>query len=481
MSETWVVMKFGGTSVAGLKQWGRIAKLVEGRQADGHRVCVVCSAIAGVTNELTELSRDHSSRRIESILDSHRHLALELEVGFDDLDASVRTALSHIRSRRDVSPPEQLQASYLALGEWLSTKLGERFLSRQMESTWVDVREILEAEPDNNLSPARRWLSGRCRIGADNAVIQRWGKGPGVVVTQGFIAGNGQGDTVLLGRGGSDTSAALLAGRLRAQRVEIWTDVPGLFSADPRRIPAARLLHRIGYGEALEMAASGARVVHPRSIAAAAEAEIPMHILEASSPGIPGTRIGANYSSQSSSNNINTSGEERHGARAIVEQPGMVVLLLRNRDMRYQIGFLARVFTVFQQHSVSIDLVATSETTTTVAINKAVNHLGTDSLTNLVDDLVSICTVKMYDPCTCINIVGRGVRTSLAHMQNALGFFKSHQLLMLSQSANDLCLSILVNEADAGELLELAHSSLIPEKGSDAVFGERWSELKALT
>jgi diaminopimelate decarboxylase/aspartate kinase len=286
-----------------------------------------------------------------------------------------------------------------------------------------------------------------------------------LLVTQGFVARNGDGRTVLLGRGGSDTSAALLAGRLAAARLEIWTDVPGLFSADPHLVPAARLLAEVDYAEALEMAASGAKVVHPRSIRAAAETRTPVVVRDIRRPDVAGTRIGAGDAATA-------------GIKTVTCQRNMAVMLLQNVDARRQVGFLAGVFEVFRRHGVSIDLVATSETTTTVALNKEANHLASAGLDALQMDLGPLCTAQRFDDCVCVNLVGRGARTALARLAPVMRYFEERPLLMASQSANDLCLSLLVLAGDDEALLRAAHDALIPGR-AEGVFGATWQEISA--
>jgi diaminopimelate decarboxylase/aspartate kinase len=160
----------------------------------------------------------------------------------------------------------------------------------------------------------------------------------------------------------------------------------------------------------------------------------------------------------------------------------MAVLLLQNLDARFQVGFLAEVFAIFQRRGISIDLVATSETTTTVAINCDANHLGEEELKDLADDLGSRCKVALYSNCVCVNLVGRGARTALSRLQDVMRYFEDHPLLMVSQSANDLCLSLLVHSGDHVTLIEGAHSALIPLAGGsqDGVFGASWTQIQQL-
>jgi len=271
------------------------------------------------------------------------------------------------------------------------------------------------------------------------------------------VAAHPQGGSVLLGRGGSDTSAVLLASHLEARHVEIWTDVPGLFSADPRVIPSARLLRTLDYDEALEMAASGAKVVHSRSIRAAAKAGIPVQIGDLSHIEGAGTTIQAPAPAATGS---------KEGIRGVCCQPQMAVLLLQNLDMREQVGFLAWVFAQISEAGISVDLVATSETTTTVALNTVSNHLDETILADLAARLQQRCAVTVFPQCSAINLVGRGARVALSSIDPGSEFFADHPLLMLSQSANDLCVSLLVRTQDAGKLLESLHRTLV-EKGKD--------------
>jgi len=467
MQSDWIVMKFGGTSVAGRPQWETIASLVRRRREEGRRVLLVCSAVAGVTNRLEALAENpHSDTALRELIERHRELGRELGVDERYWLAPAATLLQESLEalRLQDGPPER--AALTAAGEWMSTRIGSVYLQQQgLDAAWVDAREALEAAVEDQLSPARQWLSASCAAGPDPALQSLWSGLSPVLITQGFVARSPDGRTALLGRGGSDTSAALLAGRLQAPMLEIWTDVPGLFSADPRLIPEARLLAEVEYAEALEMAASGARVVHPRCIRAAAETRTPLCIKDVSRPEFAGTQIGRGSAAGS-------------GVKTVTCQEGMAVMLLQNLDARRQVGFLAGVFDRIRRRGVSVDLVATSETTTTIAINKRANHLGREELDDLAADLASLCTVDRFDDCVCVNLVGRGARKALSRLQLAMRQFEDRPLLMVSQSANDLCLSLLVLAGDHHALLRAAHEALIPQR-SEGVFGDSWQKINA--
>ena len=319
MAEKWIVLKFGGTSVAARSQWETIASLAVARRSEGFRVLLVCSAVSGVTNLLNTLADQPDSRdRLEELLDIHRKLGQELGVNEQEWLPECQQQLNGALLKLSQEPGPQYRAALLAMGEKLSTRIGFSYLRQLFDTTWVDVREALEIVHEKDFSPARQWLSADCSPAQDPDLSSRWAALSPILITEGFVARTQKGDTALLGRGGSDTSAALLAGRLSAQRLEIWTDVPGLFSADPGLIEDARLLREVDYAEALEMAASGANVVHPRSIRAAAATNTPVLIRDLKRRGVAGTRIGPTFSDET-------------GIKAVACQEDMAVILLQIR------------------------------------------------------------------------------------------------------------------------------------------------------
>lgn len=476
MSDQWRVLKFGGTSVAGLAQWQTIATLVTERQRDGGRVLLVCSALAGVTNLLEAIASPDAedASLLNAILDKHRVLAKALNINADALIEQFSASLqSRVRNFRKSPKPEN-KAALFALGEWMSSSLGHLYLSKTMAVELVDAREALEIIPEENPDSSRAWMSARCESGPENGLAQNWSSKSSVLITQGFVASTAEGKAALLGRGGSDTSAALLAGRLSASEVEIWTDVPGLFSADPAREPDALLLNELNYAEALEMAASGARVVHPRCIRAAADVGLAVQIRDINRPDLQGTRIAGNQT-------VVSENAPAQGIKAVTCQDGMLVVLLENLDTRQQVGFLAWVFDILSNLGLSIDLVATSETTTTVALNGVDNTLDAALIDALSAQLSPRCKVRLYQDCCCVNLVGRGARTALSRLASAAGGFDEWPLLMLSQSANDMSISLLVHPEHAQQLVHDLHRCLIIDgeiAQQGLVYGSSWADLR---
>ena len=261
----WVVLKFGGTSVSSRDRWHTVAQLTSERSQDEFaRVLVVVSALGGVTNDLQRIAdgAGTTSLVVDSLIE--RHFALAEELGLDG-----RALLGEqFESIRAATGPRQertlaWQAGLLAQGELLSSMLGAAFLRAQgLDISWCDARLWLQARARPNQNTWAQRLSAACEMVSDEAWRNGFNAQPTrSLITQGFIARHADGGTVVLGRGGSDTSAACFGALLRARRVEIWTDVPGMFSANPAEVPDARLLNRLDYAEAQEIATTGAKVL----------------------------------------------------------------------------------------------------------------------------------------------------------------------------------------------------------------------------
>jgi diaminopimelate decarboxylase/aspartate kinase len=269
----WIVLKFGGTSVSSLANWRNIAKVARARLDSGARVLIVHSAVTGITDRLEKLLDAALAQTHEADLRAieERHVQLAAELGIP-LGAEVERYLAELRHIAagvalvgEVS--DRTRARVMSAGELIATELGSRFLRTQgLEVDWADARKMLRAEERRGATSRSSILSATCAFGPDGDLETRLGSMAPVVITQGFIASDDDGNTVLLGRGGSDTSGAYFAAKIRAQRLEIWTDVPGMFSANPRSTPTARLLRNLHYDEAQEIATSGAKVLHPRCI-----------------------------------------------------------------------------------------------------------------------------------------------------------------------------------------------------------------------
>ncbi|RYZ62231.1 MAG: aspartate kinase, partial [Proteobacteria bacterium] len=342
---------------------------------------------------------------------------------------------------------------------------GERFLRAQgLDVTWWDAREGLKAE-DRGASARGSLLSATCNFSPDAALSEKLLALSPVVITQGFIASNEDGETVLLGRGGSDTSGAYLAAKLSARRLEIWTDVPGMFSANPKSTPAARLLRELHYDEAQEIASSGAKVLHPRCILPVRVHSIPLHVYATQQPDLEGTHI------------TFATGDGSAKVKAVCVKKGITLVSLESPGMWHEVGFLADAFQVFKAHGLSVDLVSTSETNVTVSLDPQANTLDAASIDALVADLSQLCRVQVIGPCASVSLVGRNIRAILHRLGEALEFFADQKIHLVSQAANDLNFTFVVDEVQSDRLVNQLHALLIHPSRGDRVLGPTWEEL----
>lgn len=461
----WVVLKFGGTSVASRAAWETIAGVVRGRLEEGLRPVVVCSALAGVSDALDALLeaavRGEGRRALPAIAARHEALARELGVEaslVSDRLAELERLVEGISLVGEASP--RLRARVLAAGELMATRLGAAFLAAEgLEPVWLDVREVLRARAEPGANERRAILAASCDDDPEGEVSARLrALGGRVVVTQGFIARGEGGETVLLGRGGSDASAAYLAAKLGARRCEIWTSVPGIFTASPAEVPTARLLDRLDYDEAQEIASCGAKVLHPRCIPPCRKAGIPIHVRSTDEPEAPGTVVAR----------LDSPAEA--GVKAIARRSGVLLVSMDTLGMWQQVGFLAEVFDVFRRHGVSVDLVSTSQSNVTVSLDAAAALVDRASAGALVADLGRHCAARLIGPCAAVSLVGRGIRGILHRLGPALEVFEERKVHLVSQAASDLNLTFVVEEADADRLVARLHALLFA--GAEAPLAE---------
>jgi len=470
----WIVLKFGGTSVSARARWDTIGTLASARALDGQRrALIVVSALSGVTNALLAIAEGatDSAARIQALATRHREFALEL--GIHD-EAALETRLAALQALpgdpRAAARTLDWQAELLAQGELLSSTLGAAYLRTQgIDIGWCDAREWLRATPLPHQSAWAERLSASCQREADAGWRARFAAQEcPILITQGFIARHPDGGTAVLGRGGSDASAALFGSLLHADGVEIWTDVPGMFSANPREVPDARLLARLDYAEAQEIATTGAKVLHPRALGPCRVGRVPLTVLDTERAHLPGTRIDGDAS-------------EIKGVKAVSRRNGIVLVSMETVGMWQSVGFLAEIFERFRNHGLSVDLIGSSETNVTVSLDPSENLVNTDVLTRLSEDLAQICRVKVIAPCSAMTLVGRGMRSLMHRLSKVLALFGHERVHLLSQSSNDLNLTFVIDEADADGLLPVLHAALIDSGAmpvfESEVFGPSWQEI----
>ncbi len=470
----WIVLKFGGTSVSSEPNWRHICEIVQQRRQTGARVLIVHSALSGVTDRLEKLLeaalRGEHLEPLGALRARHTELATALgiapqvEKALDPWFRELTHLVDSIALIREVT--EKSRARVMAMGELLATEIGACYLRSQgVEAAWLDARSVLRAEQREAASIKASYLSATCDFAPNAEVGAKVVAAGDVVITQGFIASDASGDTVLLGRGGSDTSGAYFAALLSAQQLEIWTDVPGMFSANPRSMPTARQLLELTYDEAQEIATAGAKVLHPRCLLPVRQYAIPLFVYATQVPQLRGTRI------------TSVPGSDAAQVKAICVKKGITLVSLESPGMWHQVGFLADVFQIFKKHGLSVDLVSTSETNVTVSLDPQANALDNAVLEQLQADLRPLCRADLIGPCASVSVVGRNIRSILHQLGGALELFAEQRIHLVSQAANDLNLTFVVDENQGDRLVEGLHELLIRPVRDDAVIGPTWERL----
>ena len=469
---SFVVLKFGGTSVSSAANWHNIATVLRARLKDGLRPLIVHSALSGITDRLEQLLALADGGDWQTAMDQieirHRDLAKALGVTpsaeLEEQFKRLRQIASGIALVGEVS--DRLRARVMAQGELMATRLGALFLQAQgFDVEWIDARTVLKAEVRRSANSRTAYLSATCKFDPDAAFQARCSQSNKAWITQGFIASDDAGDTVLLGRGGSDTSGSYFAAKLAAKRLEIWTDVPGMFSANPRAVPTARLLRALEYDEAQEIASSGAKVLHPRCLMPVKQYGIPLFVYATQTPDLEGTEITAH------------GGDGEAHVKAVTIKKSITLVSMDTVGMWHQVGFLADAFQVFKDHGLSVDLVSTSETNVTVSLDPAANTLNQAALDALVADLGKLCRVETFGPCAAVSLVGRRIRAILHKLGEALELFEEQKIYLVTQAANDLNLTFVVDEAQGDRLVTRLHEITIQNSPDARILGPTWEQL----
>lgn len=456
--KAYIVTKFGGKSVSELKCWQTIYNITRAHLAENLRPVIVCSAVSGITDLLEQLlvtsKQGDPLPIIDKIIARHQKLADDLGVSMDILDDEIQELHrvgTGIALLGEVTP--RTKAQILSFGERLSTRLGAVYLKKLgLKLAWHDSRALLISKPDILENEQSRYLSARCGCDTDPKLIDKLNQDPAdAIITQGFIAANAQGETVVLGRGGSDTSGAYFAAKLNAVRCEIWTDVPGIYSANPHQVPEAQLLHALEYDEAQEIASMGAKVLHPRAILPVKYHRIPLYIANTFDPDHPGTLISSE-----------APGNDRQ-IKAILTRYGLTLISIETLDMWQQVGFLADVCAAFKRHGLSIDLVSTSEANVTVSLDLKASAQDMSVVDALLKDLNTFCKATAIGPCASISLVGRNIRAIFHKLGNAFTVFEEQHIHLITQASNDLNLTFVVDEGQAERLVLQLHRLLFDD------------------
>jgi aspartate kinase len=451
-----IVIKFGGTSVGDADRVANAIDIVAERQ-NLHPVIVV-SALSGVTNDLvaaSEAAREQKPREVAEIVRRvrarHEDVALRLvqqksdffETFIKQLDKQIEeidTILRGIALLGEITP--RAKDKVVSIGEKLSSVLFTyTMMMRGLPGDHVHSEEVIwtddkfgGATPDMELTSqhAKRVLV---------PLLER----NRIPVMGGFIGRTEAGATTTLGRNGSDYSAAVVGAAIRAHEVQIWTDVDGLLTCDPRLVPGARVIDLLSFEEAAELAQFGAKL-HPRTLEPAREANIPVRVLNTHNPASQGTLI------------TRAGAAASMGPRSIARKRGVTMVHVTSNKMLGTHGFLARFFDVFAQLGISVDLIATSEVSVTVTVD---DKLDVDELKRRLEELAE--SVELIDNQSIIAIVGKNLMTDSRVGARVLDALQGLAVKMISLGRSGLNLSLVVDDANADGAIKAIHHALFEQ------------------
>lgn len=467
-----VVLKFGGSSVSDKKSWDHICNIVKERRAQGYDVCIVHSALSGVSDLLQEVTAIKSQQKVNEILSAikRQHFELSEALGLD-AEILLKEYLTELEQLVQCIVPVgeagyPIQARIMAMGELMATRIGASYLNKHdIETDWQDARELIKSKEQKLITEKRAFLNAECDDEPDKALQSTFKSLKPVVLTQGFIASNNEQKTVVLGRGGSDASATYFGAKLQAERIEIWSDVPGMFSANPHELPSARLLKNLTYSEAQEIATNGAPVLHPRAIAPAQKYQIPIHLGCTQRPDVEGTVISM------------SAPEEPGSVKTIALRKDIILVSMESVLMWQKVGFLADVFGIFKSYGLSVDLLSTSESNVTASLDPITNSHFNEVKEAFSKALSEFCEVEIIQNVSAVSLLGRHIRTILHQLSDFFEVFREHKIYMVDQAVSDLNFTFAVDSNRADRLVKELHKKLVTNAINQNVLGPTWTDL----
>ncbi|KUQ58714.1 lysine-sensitive aspartokinase 3 [Enterobacter bugandensis] len=445
---SFVVAKFGGTSVADYDAMNRSADVV---LADPNTRLVVLSASAGVTNLLVSLSEGLEATERFVKLDALRKIQFDIlerlqnpNVIREEVDRLLEN-ITTLAEAASLATSTALTDELVSHGELMSTLLFVEIMrERNVQAQWFDVRKVMRtsdrfgrAEPDVEMLAelTNQQLAPRLA--------------EGMVITQGFIGSEAKGRTTTLGRGGSDYTAALLGEALHATRVDIWTDVPGIYTTDPRVVSAAKRIDVIAFEEAAEMATFGAKVLHPATLLPAVRSDIPVFVGSSKDPKAGGTLVCKKT-------------ENPPLFRALALRRRQTLVTLHSHNMLHSRGFLAEVFGILARHNISVDLITTSEVSIALTLDTTGSTSTGDTLLtqSLLIELSELCRVEVEEDLALVAIIGNKLSRACGVGKEVFGVLDPFNIRMICYGASSYNLCFLVPADQAEQVVQKLHQNL---------------------
>jgi len=450
-----IIMKFGGTSVQDATSIQKVYEIVQQRRTRlNSPVLVVVSAMAKVTDSLVEIS----SRLIASDLSGAQKLMLgirnrHLEAG-KELDlpteslSKVLSCIDEIQSLLpalsiigEVSP--RSRDRILAMGELASSLLVSGYFNSRGGGTeeignWLDSRSLIKTDSNHGCASVDFIRTQQCI----DALFAKPSGREGILVCGGFIGSDSANHTTTLGRGGSDYSASILGAAVDARQIEIWTDVDGVLTTDPRLVPSAKRILQMGFEEASELAYFGAKVLHPATIFPAVKKKIPVLVLNSKNPASTGTVI--KYESIQDANVV----------KAIAFKRKITMVNIHSTRMLGASGFLKSISDIFAQRNISVDLISTSEVSVSMTLDPSYTA---ESLKDAILEIEQFASISVLKDKSSVSTVGAGIRHSSGVAARIFQAIREFNVSMISMGASEVNVSIVVEDQDLPKVVEQLH------------------------
>ncbi|MBS1830193.1 MAG: lysine-sensitive aspartokinase 3 [Acidobacteria bacterium] len=452
-----IVMKFGGTSVESATAIARVATIVSARL--DRRPVVVVSAMGKTTNRLLAIAKaaaegqqSEALRQLEELREYHRSEAVqivreedkaELDQLLDEHFTELSQMVAEIAQVEEFSP--RMVDAVSSMGERLSSRIVTLgFRHAGMDTVHVDSRAVLVTDTRHtHAAPIFQRTYARMRETVAPLAEKQ------VVVMGGFIGSSQDGTTTTLGRGGSDYSASIIGAGIGAEEIQIWTDVDGMLTCDPRIVPGGYRIKTISFAEAAELAYFGAKVLHPATVLPAVEKNIPVLVLNSRNPEVSGTRI------------VKETVHCRNVIKSIACKTGITVVKIQSLRMLMAHGFLHRIFEVFDRFQTPVDMVTTSEVSVSLTIDNDSN------LDDIKDELSRIAEVEVETNRAIVCAVGDNVRGTPGIGARIFRALSGINVLMISQGASQLNFSFVIDATELRPAVQSLHdeffSTLDPE------------------
>nr|WP_249114739.1 lysine-sensitive aspartokinase 3 [Vibrio parahaemolyticus] len=415
---------------------------------------VVSSACSGVTNILVELAngvqdQEHRAELLKNLAEIHDSILAQLE---DATEASsevygILDTVTSLAEAASIQANTKLTDHLVACGELMSTHiLAQLMRERGINAVRFDIREVLRT--DDNFGRAEPNVEAITQLAQEKLIPLCLDS---VVITQGFIGSDEEGNTTTLGRGGSDYSAALIAEGVKASGLEIWTDVPGIYTTDPRIAPKASPIPEISFSEASEMANFGAKILHPSTLVPALRHDIPVFVGSSKEPEKGGTWIRHQV-------------ESSPLFRALALRCNQTMVTLRSANMFHAYGFLAKVFEILAKHKISVDLITTSEISVSLTLDQTDTSGGAPQLPQAArEELEELCKVEVEHELCLVALIGNKMSERKGYAKQVFGTLEDLNLRMICYGASPHNLCFLVNESVAKQAIQKLHTELFEQ------------------